>query len=159
MTHYSRWRKHGDPNINLNPRRPDRMPHPELVRYFLEQATRDGDCLLPPLTKGFGGHTWTRVGRRTVSLHRLVLEVTIGRELRPEEFALRRCRQPACINPRHLYVGTDADRDKGGRPSLLTAEEQPRVRELFAAGDRSKLSLAKQFGVSPRTIRRALEGS
>ena len=46
---------------------------------------------------------------RTRRAHRAALEFRIGRNLKPDECSLHSCDQPSCVNPNHLWVGSNAD--------------------------------------------------
>lgn len=55
------------------------------------------------------GYGHFRTSKRTIRSHRFSLELKEGRELSPEECACHKCNNTSCVNPYHLYVGTQAD--------------------------------------------------
>lgn len=75
------------------------------------------------------------------------------------------CDHPWCVNPEHLFLGTDADNMKDkvvkGRqckgkdmPNAKLTEVQVReIRELYATGEYSYSQIAKRFGVGITRIR------
>lgn len=79
------------------------------------------------------------------------------------------CDNPPCVNPDHLLLGTHADnmrdkqtRGRGNQPkgecnakAKLTAKSVQDVRAR-AKGGASNRALAREFGVSPSTIARAV---
>ena len=79
---------------------------------------------------------------------------------------LHKCDIPACVNPDHLFLGTQADnmRDKvkkGRQPyrrgeevqaSRLTAQQVVDIRHDYALGVETHRSLGKKYGVSHHTI-------
>jgi hypothetical protein len=66
------------------------------------------------LPAGYGKFS---VGGSTGYAARFILGFLRGRPLGPDEKALHHCDNPPCLNPLHLYVGTDADnaRDREAR--------------------------------------------
>jgi hypothetical protein len=81
---------------------------------------------------------------------------------------LHQCDNPPCVNPDHLFLGTNAenmaDRDAKGRqrPGRLAGLDHPRVklsydkadeiRALVASGRFTKAEIGRQYGVNRRSI-------
>lgn len=153
------------------PRRPRRQQRPRglspagIVEHFLREATNDGECLIAPDSMLSSGYPIVGIAGRSYRLHRLSLERSLGRSLLPDERACHRCNKPACINPDHLYAGTDkenwADRRAAGREApprgerngnrVLTESAVVAIRERCAAGT-SQYVVASEYGVRQATI-------
>jgi hypothetical protein len=107
---------------------------------------------------------------KLVRLHRAVWERDHG-EIAQGIVVCHTCDNRACINPAHLFVGTQADniRDmdsKGRRRSLigsahggakLTEEQIPVIRSLLANG-KTCAAIADMYGVSEGMIRHIYHG-
>ena len=50
-----------------------------------------------------------RVEGKTAGVHRLMLEIKLGRKLRPGMLACHTCDVTMCANPEHLFEGTNQD--------------------------------------------------
>jgi Pectobacterium phage endonuclease len=68
---------------------------------------------------------------------------------------------PACVNPAHLWLGTQKDnvadcaakgRRRGGTPARLTADQVRDIRARYAAGGVMQWELAAEFAVSRSLI-------
>lgn len=87
---------------------------------------------------------------------------------------LHKCDVRNCVNPSHLFLGTQADnvmdmcaKNRQVSPrrygeknpmSKLTAERVREIREIFAAGGVTQKALAEKFNSSPMTISRIVRG-
>ena len=113
-------------------------------------------------------------------VHRLALEEKLGRPLRSGMFALHDCDVRLCINPHHLYEGSqsqnmrDAWKKSHNRlPPLwllhnrlgslhplakLKEKDIPSIRQRLAGGE-SQYSIARSFSVSRSTILNIKQGT
>lgn len=99
--------------------------------------------------------TYTR-GRRFLA-HRLVWEECFG-PIPPGQCVCHHCDNPPCVNPEHLFLGTQADNlkdmDKKGRRARLSGEEASRRKlsneqvEAIRRAPGTTRSIAAQFGIS-----------
>lgn len=73
-----------------------------------------------------------------------------------------KCDTPACVNPDHLFLGTQAEnmldaRLKGRTWAKLTDEQVREILRKFEAGG-TKKGLAREYGVHEKTIKRITDG-
>ncbi len=129
------------------------MTRPELpIDRFLVRCRRDpvSGCLIYPTAPNRYAHMW--VDGKIVSLHRLALELYIGRKLGlPGRFTLPGgilvrhlpgCTSKACLEPEHLAGGSRSD---NARDAIATG--------TFARGERN--GMARLSVADVRRIRRA----
>ena len=99
---------------------------------------------------------------RTQLAHRVAWMLYIG-EIPDGLQVLHHCDNPSCVNPSHLFLGTNADNmqdkaDKGRCPSgekhcmaKLTQPQVDEIRSRCAAGERQRV-IAKEYGVDQSAI-------
>jgi hypothetical protein len=108
------------------------------------------------------------IDRRTRKAHRVSWELTSGK-IPDGMCVLHTCDNPPCVNPSHLFLGTQRDnvRDceiKGRKTnppirngednnhSRFTVEQVREIRERYSKGDVSQASLAREYGTSYNAI-------
>ena len=81
----------------------------EVIKGIFGEIQPTG-CIISSLAKNSSGYANKRLrinGEwKTLTVHRLVLEDSLGRQLRPEYFACQNCDVRNCINPNHLWEGS-----------------------------------------------------
>ena len=115
----------------------------------------------------------TASGHRYVSAHRFAYELGHGPPP-PGKLVCHTCDNKPCVNPAHLYVGTEQDnaRDREERNgayrtklqgeahwrSRLTTKQVIEMRVAYAAGGETHFTLAKRFGIRPRSVGKIVRG-
>ena len=107
---------------------------------------------------GYGGIS---VGNKLMKAHRYSYQINV-RPIPEGMKVLHKCDNPSCVNPKHLFLGTDLDNmrdmaEKGRKhikPRALTEEQEDEVVRLYRWRDPvyGSYGLAKRFGVSQYKI-------
>jgi hypothetical protein len=96
--------------------------------------------------------------------HRFSKSLKLGRRLTDEELVLHTCDNPACVNPAHLYIGTEIQnrsdcvtkkRHAVGEKchkSKLTDKKVAKIRRLWKTGNYNLCQLGRLFRVHDTTI-------
>lgn len=152
-----------------------RKPIPFSVRFWAKVDRRSSGECWPWIGAGAGsrqGYGTIRRGSASqgmVRAHRASWEIHRG-PIPAGTLVLHRCDNPPCVNPGHLFLGTDADnvRDMVSKGRLvtkrgedhvnakLTADDVVAARRAHAAGRASIRDLAIRLGVSRAAVRLAV---
>ncbi len=139
-------------------------PRQSLEERFFSKVNKRGPeaCWLwkaSVCTSGYG--QFAPVGKKLVLGHRFAWALTNG-PIPKGMRILHRCDTPACCNPAHLFVGTDADNvaDKTHKGRASKKLTEANVREIVAEADKGARGnvIARRFGVSPTTVHKILRG-
>jgi hypothetical protein len=126
----------------------------------------DNDCWIWTGSRTKQGYGNLRIKQKTVYAHRYIYELRNGKI--PDGLVVcHKCDNPACVNPSHLFLGTQGDnvrdRDEKGRRgsnpprgeshhnSKLTEKDVAEIRKMLADGQ-SIRKIASKFGVTSWTI-------
>lgn len=126
------------------------------------EADTNGGCILWSGKLSRHGYGRMSANNRQQFVHRLAYALSFG-PIPPGLSVCHRCDVPACINPQHLFLGTQADNmaDKArkGRDAVgeangsarLRAADIPVIRRRLVSGESCR-SIARTLGVSHTAI-------
>ncbi|MGY8831285.1 MAG: HNH endonuclease signature motif containing protein [Pseudomonadales bacterium] len=155
---------------------------PLAERRFWEKVDKSGDCWIWTASKnakGYGQLSEWQQGKRIVRrAHRVAYELTYGAIPEMPGFhgacVLHRCDNPACVNPSHLFLGTNAenvkDMDSKGRRkvsvklgsahknSVLTEDQVREIAHRHYEEGTTQLQLSREYAVAHSTINHIFTG-
>lgn len=115
-------------------------------RFWEKTKRRSNGCIEWLGCKDKDGYGFIRIDGKNVKAHRWVMDM-------PNSHVLHRCDNPSCVNPDHLFVGSNfanqQDASKKGRHAhqRLCVEDVRRIRDMRKCGARAK-DIAKLFEIS-----------
>jgi hypothetical protein len=164
--HYRRFRRHGAPTAG-------RIHGNDEERFWSKVEKRGpGECWIWTGGLNTSGYGQFQLRRKSVGAHRWMYEHTIGK-IPDGLLVCHTCDNPPCVNPAHLWLGTNGDnmRDssqKGRRVGLqagtnngraiLTPDDVREIRRVYTGKYGELRTLARRYGVTDTTIASAVKG-
>lgn len=149
------------------------------VDRFWSKVSRGPDCWTWGAATDRDGYGWFKRDGRQVYAHRVAYEITNNAQPGALQVC-HSCDNPSCVNPAHLFLGTQADNSadmtrKGrqargdrhgarlhpdtvrrGEANLgggkLTATQVADIRRIYAAGGSTQTQIAKRFNVTQSLV-------
>lgn len=162
------------------PKGQEELENRAVVRFWrcVDKSDNEKGCWIWKGYKTNGGYGLLHIGTRNIAAHRYSYELNVG-PLEPGKVICHKCDVPLCVNPEHLFQGTQreniVDMHRKGRNckkkevtwqsvipeyvtkgqdhhrALLTNEEAKLARVMFATGA-TQLEIAGELRVDNTTI-------
>lgn len=131
---------------------------------FMSKVRFDGDCWIWTASKNYDGYGTFRTGNSIVKAHRFAFEQANATKIEHKKLILHKCDTPSCVNPNHLFMGTQSDnmqdmatKNRGVFPNQIgSAHSRAKLNDSdvvqILSEKSSHINLAKKYGVSRSTI-------
>lgn len=135
-------------------------------RFWIKvDKKKEDECWNWTASKNQEGYGQFKIDDKMVKSHRFVYELLNGK-IEDDLFVLHTCDNPACCNPKHLYLGTQQDNmsdmvnkkrsnklkgEQHGR-SLLNWEQVNEIRELYLTRKYDQNQLSLKYDMSQSNI-------
>jgi hypothetical protein len=130
--------------------------HP-LERLLARFEINESGCWLCDIHVNKLGYSAIQINKKMIASHRLSYRSFIG-EIPDGLCVLHRCDTRNCINPEHLFLGTQADnihdmvaKNRQSSFRILTEQQVAQIKTALSQGQR-QVDLARQYGVREPVI-------
>ena len=134
----------------------------KLEDRFWSKVDKSGDCWIWTANRNAKGYGFFKIGSVNSLAHRVSYDLCVG-EIPDGMLCLHRCDNPPCVNPKHLWIGSnqqnmDDMKRKGrqakgikNRKALISPDIAKDIRVRYASGER-QCDIASDLGVRPRLV-------
>lgn len=169
--HYRRFKKYGFTGMVGTEQNLYSLSRPnDLKKFFLSniRISKEG-CYEWIGKKNNDGYGTLTIDKKTSSVHRYMAALSLGFDIKSELCVLHKCDNPCCINPEHLFIGTQEEniqdmvrkkriRVGSSKPlSKLNEDSVKKIKELLLAG-MFQYEIAKMFNIDRTIISRINTG-
>lgn len=129
----------------------------EAARFWsMVDKGEDDDCWIWKGHRSPFGYGEFRAGGRKLTAHRYAWALSNG-PIPDNLKACHRCDNPSCVNPSHLFLGTQTENmadctRKGRHAAKLTPDEVREIRALYETGGLTQKEIGSRYGVTQAAI-------
>ena len=135
------------------------MPVRPVAERFWEKVDKSGGpdaCWLWRARRNALGYGTLKVQERTILAHRIAYELHYG-SIPDGALVCHHCDNPPCVNPAHLWTGTNRDNteDRDAKERFKAKLSRPAalaIRRKYATGQYTQSQLAQEYGISEALI-------
>ena len=136
------------------------MTYDEFMQYVRANIKTEGTCKIWQGIKDVNGYAMIYCKGSFVAGYKLMLELKSKRKLKRGEYACHKCGNKLCVNPDHLYIGSQSDNmyDKMVHNNFQGCSLNPTKAQFIRDSTLEDEELAEMFGVNKTLVRSVRSG-